>query len=639
MLLTKNFFGSLSIRTKLTVIIVGICVIALVVSSLLQGIFSFFNERKLLIGRELVTAKVFSMQSIAPLEFNDAVAAKENLSALQYQTNVLKACLYNDRGEIFASYQAPLKAKSNDGQICPPARGEKNIYRHDTLEIFRDINSGNKKIGAIYIEYSLAEMYDLLTQDWLMNLAIILVAIIIVFLLSTYFQYAISRPIMRLARKVTQFSGSRDYSLRAEKDNDDELGVLVDVFNRMIEEIGKTNYELTEAKEKAEAANRAKSEFLTNMSHEIRTPMNAVVGLTNILLTMKIDPAKQVQYLTTLHESADTLLSLINDMLDFGKIESNSLTLENISFDLFAIINEVSRVIKLKAEEKGLRLEIKYPDTMPRNFTGDPLRIRQILLNLLGNAEKFTSKGAITIEAQAPEITGNQASVTINVIDSGIGIPENKLHDIFEKFTQADTSTTRKYGGTGLGLAICKKLTELMGGRISVQSRVDYGTVFTVELPLVIATEVRSPSLKESAKPQIPDKMNDATARKKILLVEDHEANIVVAGALLEDFGYDYAVAHNGREALEKVKKENFALILMDIQMPDMDGLQLTRIIRENERLHNRPEVPIIAMTAHATLEARDKCLNNGMNDYISKPFTPENLKNKLDGFLRRAGK
>ncbi|MBW8732960.1 MAG: response regulator [Asticcacaulis sp.] len=395
--------------------------------------------------------------------------------------------------------------------------------------------------------------------------------------------------------------------------------------------------ELMDARQRAEAASTAKSEFLANMSHEIRTPMNAIIGLSHILGMSKPLTPKQQEFIATLQVSADALMTLINDLLDIERIESGKVELEHTTVDLAQVIDEVATIMVVKAREKGLTLSHNADPLRGRPFVGDPARLRQILLNLVGNAIKFTDKGGVHIRAvREGEGNGNgRMQVALSVSDTGIGIASDKIGAIFEKFVQADSSISRKYGGTGLGLAITRTLVGLMGGTLSVDSRFGQGSVFTVHLDL---EAVATPAVRAQPRGAFSVETRH-DGKGTILLVEDHEANVLVASTLLEAFGYTIAVAGNGLEAFERVKTEAYSVVLMDIQMPGMDGLEATRLIREFERATHRAPVPIIGMTAHARGSDREQCLDAGMNDYLAKPFVPDDLKSTLEGVLREAAR
>ncbi|MEZ5067572.1 MAG: response regulator [Bacteroidia bacterium] len=376
-------------------------------------------------------------------------------------------------------------------------------------------------------------------------------------------------------------------------------------------------------KEKAEESKRLKQQFLANMSHEIRTPMNAIIGTVNLLTKSDLD-SKQSKYINLIKTSADNLLVIINDILDISKIESGKFTIENVAFNLKEKVMHVYESLKAKAEEKHLELNVKYSDDIGDYYLGDPVRITQVLINLTGNALKFTEKGSVTIEVK--QCSESSKGVCFSVIDTGIGIAEDKMKFIFESFVQESSDTTRKFGGTGLGLTISKQLVELMGGELKVKSKQGEGSVFTFTLPM---TRVES----------LTSEINDSNDKKelkvrpglRILLAEDNKFNQMVAEDTLNTLlpELSMTMVDNGKEAVEKLKANIYDLVILDIHMPEMDGYEAASFIR-NQLPPPANSIPILAMTANVIAEEIEKCFDVGMNAYVSKPFNEEDLQKKI---------
>ncbi|MCH1345800.1 ATP-binding protein [Pseudomonas aeruginosa] len=495
-----------------------------------------------------------------------------------------------------------------------------------------DGQSGEDYLGRVVVGMS-NDAFSQRQQEILLKAALLAAfALILTFLVARRLAQRLSAPISTMGQAVEAIQ-SGDYKTSLPILDDGEIGDLARHINNLASGLDRASREqeqaisqLISAREEAEQANRAKSDFLAMMSHELRTPMNGVLGMLQLLETTE-QTREQAEYTALATESTEHLLKVINDILDFSRIERGALELECIPFNLLELVQGSALVFQHSAQQRGLALELQIQAGLENiEVCGDPTRIRQILVNLLGNALKFTEEGAIHLSLEWQALDHDVLWLTCAVHDSGIGISPERLEHMFDAFQQADSSISRRYGGTGLGLAIARTLAERMGGTLQAESKEGSGSTFTLEIPLPFQ---QSPAHRQQAAGGAPPA--PAAAGQEILLVEDNPVNQTVIEAMLRSLGYRVTLVADGIQAVRSAERQRYDAILMDCRLPVLDGYSATREIRAQE---NGRQVPIIALTANALQGDRENCLQAGMNDYLAKPFKRAELQRILQRWI-----
>jgi two-component system, sensor histidine kinase len=643
-------FRNLSIKSKLKLIIMLTSGIALLFASGSLLYKDIVTSRKTIRDDLSGLAHVIGMNSIGAIVFNDQQTAENNLNALHAIPYIAMGCIYDRDRRLFAQY---IHEDLPKDAPAPEIRKPGFYYEGNYLLVFNPILQEQDVIGTICIKYDMKGIQRKTLQSAAIFGAIVSFAFLIIWGLSSWLQKVVSKPILSLTQIARVVSEKKDFSVRAEKHANDEIGVLIDVFNDMLAAIQfrdeklqeyrehleeqvadrttalrEANEMLKAAKEAAESASHAKSEFLANMSHEIRTPMNTVLGFTD-LLKSSITDRRQKSYLEAISSSGKGLLTLINGILDLSKIEAGKMELEYEPVNPHTVFDEIRHIFALQAQEKKIEFTVSLAKDIPDCLMLDEVRLKQILFNLIGNAVKFTEKGYVRtrVEKRGDLEEAADIGLVITVEDSGIGIPAQYHAAIFEAFKQKDGQSTKRFGGTGLGLSITKRLVEMMGGTIEVQSKENQGSRFCLLLPRVPLAE--APANADLDGGFNPEKIEFEPC--SVLIVDDVATNRLLIKEFLRPTKLSPIEAENGEDAVHLAKEHRPAAILMDLRMPVMDGVEAMKHIRADDDIRS---IPVIILTASGMKEDETRVLQAGFAGYLTKPIKKATLFQELSRFI-----